>query len=166
MQNHPFLPVLGQVGSEVTTIPLYRGKTKGRGDLKPTMYFLPYNSNLKQFSRDLRNNSTLGEVLLWQELRAGSIRGYKFNRQKPLDNYIVDFYCKKLNLVIEVDGSSHYHESAIVNDKIRQSVLEEMGLRFLRFDDLDIKKNMVHVIDSINQFIDEYETSNPPNPLY
>ncbi|MEQ9300482.1 MAG: DUF559 domain-containing protein [Cyclobacteriaceae bacterium] len=71
------------------------------------MYYLPYQKSLKEFSRYLRNNSTLSEVLLWQELRAGQIRGYKFNRQKPLDRYIVDFYCKKLNLVIEVDGSSH-----------------------------------------------------------
>ncbi|WP_421763117.1 endonuclease domain-containing protein [Ekhidna sp.] len=84
------------------------------------MYYLPYNKNLKQFSRNLRNNSTLGEVLLWQELRAGSINGHKFNRQKPLNNYIVDFYCKKLNLVIEVDGSSHYHEEARLQDKARQ----------------------------------------------
>ena len=95
------------------------------------MYFLPYNKNLKEFSRYLRNNSTLSEVLLWQELRAGQIQGYKFNRQKPLDRYIVDFYCKKLNLVIEVDGESHYHKDAQVRDKIRQEVLEKMGLSFL-----------------------------------
>ena len=104
------------------------------------MYFLPYNKDLKVFSRYLRNNSTLSEVLLWQELRAGSIRGYKFNRQKPLGRYIVDFYCKKLNLVIEVDGSSHYHEDAILKDQVRQQALEQLGLEFLRFDDLDVKK--------------------------
>jgi very-short-patch-repair endonuclease len=68
------------------------------------MYYLPYNKNLKAFSRKLRNNSTLGEILLWKQLRAGSMDGYTFNRQKPLGNYIVDFYCKPLNLVIEVDG--------------------------------------------------------------
>ena len=68
------------------------------------VWYLPYNKDLKAFSRHLRNNSTLGEVLLWMQLRAGQLKGYKFNRQKPLGNYIVDFYCKRLNLVIEVDG--------------------------------------------------------------
>jgi very-short-patch-repair endonuclease len=83
------------------------------------MYYLPYNKNLKQFSRNLRNNSTLGEVLLWNELKAGKMYGYKFNRQKPLGNYIVDFYCKSLALVIEVDGESHYSEEAYVRDEKR-----------------------------------------------
>lgn len=121
------------------------------------MYYLPYNKSLKQFSRDLRNNSTLGEVLLWQELRAGSINGYKFNRQKPLDHYIVDFYCKKLNLVIEVDGSSHYHEEARMQDQARQKVLEAMNLSFLRFEDLDVKQNMAFVLGEIYRFVEEWE---------
>ncbi|MEQ9467644.1 MAG: DUF559 domain-containing protein [Ekhidna sp.] len=121
------------------------------------MYYLPYNKNLKQFSRDLRNNSTLSEVLLWRELRAGSIKGYKFNRQKPLDYYIVDFYCKKLNLVIEVDGSSHYHEEARMQDQARQEILEAMGLFFLRFDDMDVKRNMAFVLGEIYHFVEEWE---------
>ena len=121
------------------------------------MYYLPYNKNLKEFSRYLRNNSTLGEVLLWKELRAGQLKGYKFNRQKPLDNYIVDFYCKKLNLVIEVDGSSHHTEEARINDKERQEILEEMGLKFLRFDDLDIKTNIRWVVNEILLFIEDVE---------
>lgn len=121
------------------------------------MYYLPYNKNLKLFSRNLRNNSTLGEVLLWRELRAGFIKGYRFNRQKPLDNYIVDFYCKKLNLVIEVDGSSHYHEKARLQDEARQEILEGMGLEFLRFDDMDVKRNMAFVLGEIHHFIDDWE---------
>lgn len=128
------------------------------------MYYLPYNKNLKKFSRDLRNNSTLSEVLLWQELRAGQIRGYKFNRQKPLDNYIVDFYCKKLSLVIEVDGQSHWSDEAKLRDKERQDILDGMGLAFLRFHDLDVKKNMAFVLSEIHHFIDEWENS-PPSPL-
>lgn len=124
------------------------------------MYYLPYNKNLKQFSRDLRNNSTLGEVILWKELRAGSIKGYKFNRQKPLDGYIVDFYCKKLNMVIEVDGSSHYHEESRLQDEARQEVLEAMGLTFLRFDDLDVKKNMAFILGEIYHFIEDWEMKN------
>ncbi|MFK7951686.1 MAG: endonuclease domain-containing protein [Ekhidna sp.] len=124
------------------------------------MYYLPYNMNLKQFSKDLRNNSTLGEILLWQELRAGQIKGYKFNRQKPLDNYIVDFYCKRLNLVIEVDGSSHYHEEALLQDQARQEVLEAMDLSFLRFDDLDVKQNRAFVVQTIFDFTEKWELEN------
>lgn len=111
----------------------------------------------------------MSEVLLWMQLRAGQMRGYKFNRQKPLDNYIVDFYCKKLNLVIEVDGSSHDHEEAMVQDRQRQAILEEMGLKFLRFDDLDVKKNLAQVLGEIDRFIDDFEKgnlpTNPPDPL-
>ena len=94
------------------------------------MYFLPYNKKLKEFSRKLRNDSTLSEVLLWQELRAGQIEGFKFNRQKPLGNYIVDFYSKKLNLVIEVDGASHWNADALLKDDQRQAILESMGFLF------------------------------------
>jgi very-short-patch-repair endonuclease len=74
------------------------------------VYYLPYNKNFRHFSRKLRNNSTLEEILLWKQLRAGHMKGYTFNRQKPLNNYIVDFYCKPLKLVIEVDGGYHFEE--------------------------------------------------------
>lgn len=118
------------------------------------MYYLPYNKNLKEFSRQLRNHSTLGEVLLWMQLRAGQVQGFTFNRQKPLDRYIVDFYCKKLNLVIEVDGSIHDTAEARVKDQERQQVLEQMGLSFLRFHDSDVRYNMTFVLREIHEFID------------
>jgi len=95
------------------------------------MYFLPYNRTLKEFSRDLRSHSTLSEILLWQKLRASQFRGYAFNRQKPLGNYIVDFYFLKLDLVIEIDGNSHEYEEAILEDEERQRVLEHLGVYFL-----------------------------------
>ena len=123
------------------------------------MYFLPYNRSLKEFSKKLRNNSTLAEVLLWQELRAGQLEGFKFNRQKPLDNYIVDFYCKKLNLVIEVDGDSHWHDEAPLKDHERQKALESMGLQCIRFDDLDIRRNMAVVLQEIYSFIEDWRKS-------
>ncbi len=131
------------------------------------MYYLPYNKNLKQFSRQLRNNSTLGEVLLWNELKAGKMYGYKFNRQKPLGNYIVDFYCKKLSLVIEVDGSSHYSEEANIKDQKRQKILEDLSLYFLRFDDSEVKRDMLNVLGTIEAFILDFQEQggNPPAPL-
>jgi very-short-patch-repair endonuclease len=129
------------------------------------MKHLPYNKNLKMFSRDLRNYSTLSEVLLWNELKAGKIRGYKFNRQKPLLNYIVDFYCKRLSLVIEVDGITHTYEGVYDRDVKRQKELEGIGLAFLRFDDLDVKEKMSDVLKTIEGFIEEFEKVHPPDPL-
>ena len=123
------------------------------------MYFLPYNRSMKEFSRKLRNHSTLSEILLWQKLRAGSLRGYSFNRQKPLGIYIVDFYCKKLDLVIEIDGDSHNHDEAFLNDELRQAALEKMGLSFLRFSDRDVKKQMNEVLSQISSYIEDWEES-------
>jgi len=119
-----------------------------------------YNKNLKTFSRRLRNNSTLGEILLWQKLRAGNIRNYTFNRQKPLNRYIVDFYCKPLNLVIEVDGLYHEWDKQKIKDKERQQILEEMGLNFLRFTDQQVRKDMDVVLRTIKNWIVEWEEVN------
>ncbi|EAZ82842.1 endonuclease domain-containing protein [Algoriphagus machipongonensis] len=121
------------------------------------MYFLPYNRSLKEFSRELRNHSTLSEILLWNKLKAKNFRGYSFNRQKPLGNYIVDFYCKKLGLVIEVDGDSHVHPEAVLKDNVRQKVLEDLGLEFFRIPDAEIKRQMLEVLDSLNRLIDKLE---------
>lgn len=73
---------------------------------------------------------TLSEVLLWQELKGKQMLGYDFDRQKPIDNYIVDFYCKTLKLAIEIDGQSHENEEVAVNDTKRQKRLESLGVQF------------------------------------
>jgi very-short-patch-repair endonuclease len=124
------------------------------------MYFLPYNRTLKEFSRDLRSHSTLSEILLWQKIRASQFRGYAFNRQKPLGNYIVDFYCRKLDLVIEIDGNSHEYEEAVVEDRKRQQILEELGVFFLRFSDWEVKNAMSFVLGEIGYFLDDFEDRN------
>ena len=98
---------------------------------------------------------TLSEVLLWQELKGKQMLGYDFDRQKPIDNYIVDFYCKNLRLAIEIDGQSHEHEEVAVYDKKRQKRLEDLGVRFLRFDDLEVKKEMKYVLNRIYDWIKE-----------
>ena len=121
------------------------------------MSYIKYERFTVAFSKHLRNHSTLSEVLLWNQLKAGKMRGYKFNRQKPLDRYIVDFYCKKLSLVIEVDGSIHAGEAANLKDKKRQKILESLGLVFLRFDNGDIKFNMMQVKREIENFIENWE---------
>jgi very-short-patch-repair endonuclease len=116
---------------------------------------IDYERYLKELARKLRQNMTLGEVLLWQRLKRKQIRGYDFDRQRPIDRYIVDFYCKDLKLAIEIDGSSHDGEEAKVNDDIRQERLESLGVRFLRFTDADVKRNMEMVVDSIEYLIDK-----------
>ena len=100
----------------------------------------------------------MGEILLWKQLRGGKIRGYTFNRQKPLANYIVDFYCKSLRLVIEVDGGYHFEEEQQILDKKRQQILEEMQLNFLRFHDEEVRKDMPQVLQKIEEYIETFTT--------
>ena len=99
-----------------------------------------YNPKLKTLSRELRKKGTLSEVLLWNKLKARKIKGYQFMRQKPIDNYIVDFFCNELMLAIEIDGCTHNEKSE--EDQRRQAKLESLGVRFLRFYDFDVKKNI------------------------
>jgi very-short-patch-repair endonuclease len=124
--------------------------------------FLPYNRNLKQFSRDLRNQSTLSEVLLWMKIKNKQISGYQFLRQKPLDRYIADFYCQKLKLVIEVDGYTHYHQQAQENDAFRDVILKQHDLFIMRIDDQDVKRDMANVLRRIEAYIDKFEKESPP----
>ncbi|MEN2281991.1 endonuclease domain-containing protein [Algoriphagus sp. SE2] len=121
------------------------------------MHFLPYSYSLKDFSRELRKHSTLSEVLFWQRIKGKQFRGYQFNRQKPLGNFIVDFYCKKLDLVIEIDGDSHFHETSVVNDQKRQQILENSGLIFFRILDIDVKNRMSTVLNLLNDSVDKIE---------
>ena len=115
-----------------------------------------YNPKLKQFARNLRNHSTLSEVLLWNHLKKKQMKGYSFHRQKPIGNYIVDFFCPKLKLVIEVDGESH-DESKLEYDERRQRSLESLGLYVFRITDLDVKRNMEDVLTGIKNWIEGCE---------
>jgi very-short-patch-repair endonuclease len=99
---------------------------------------------------------TLSEVLLWNELKQNRL-GVDFDRQRPIDNYIVDFYCKDLMLAIEIDGDSHLHPEVAKNDKIRQQRLESLGVRFLRFDDLDVKRDINYVFLTIQDWVEEHK---------
>ena len=114
--------------------------------------YLPYNKNLKQWSRDLRKESTLGEIILWKHLRARQMRGFQFNRQKPLGRFIADFYCKPLCLVIEVDGRSHEGKEKYDGD--RDTDLRKIGLTVLRFPDREVRKNIHGVLTAIEGWID------------
>ena len=123
--------------------------------------FLPYNKNLKDRSRNLRNRSTLSEVLLWKHLRAGQMKGLQFNRQKPLGHFIADFYCKPLNLVIEIDGSSH--EGKEQYDADRDTELQKLGLTVLHIADQEVKQNMCEVLMRIEGWIESNSPKESPD---
>jgi len=114
---------------------------------------IPYNPDLKDLARQLRKNMTLSEVLLWNELKQKQMLGYDFDRQRPLNNYIVDFYCKELQLAIEIDGDTHIYRYDY--DEERQRNLEKLGIHFLRFDDIEVKKNMSNVLRVISDWIEK-----------
>jgi very-short-patch-repair endonuclease len=117
---------------------------------------IPYNPKLKDFAKRLRNDSTLGEVLLWKELNTKQFYGHDFHRQKPLLNYIVDFYCRELNLVIEIDGQYHNHEETYKLDLLREQELAKYDLTILRFTEHEVKKDMANVLRVIEQHILEH----------
>ena len=103
---------------------------------------------------------TLAEVLLWKRLKSRQVMGHDFDRQRPIGNYIVDFYCKDLRLAIEVDGQSHDYKQT--QDERRQKNLEASGVHVLRFWDIEVKTNMASVIQRIEDWI--RQNGNPACP--
>ncbi|GGK73470.1 endonuclease domain-containing protein [Rufibacter glacialis] len=115
---------------------------------------IPYRPDLREKARQLRNNSTLGEVLLWEEIKNRKL-GLQFHRQVPLLSYIVDFYCHGLRLAIEVDGSSHDEKGEY--DSKREQELSAYGVRLLRFEDMDVKRRMPYVVQEILYWIEDHK---------
>lgn len=111
-----------------------------------------YNKNLKQASRDLRNNMTDAEKLLWPRLRNKQILGLQFYRQKPILNFIVDFYCPAANLVIECDGGQHFTKEGLEADQIRDKALAQLGLKVLRFDNVQVMKQIDDVVEVVYKY--------------
>ena len=113
---------------------------------------IPYNPKLREFARQLRNNSTLSEVLLWKQIK-GKALVVEFKRQVPMLEYIVDFYCQEIGLAIEVDGN--IHDFRYLEDAQRQQEIEKYGVIFIRFSNEEIKNNMFSVILSLESKIEE-----------
>ena len=119
-----------------------------------------YNKKLKKFARELRKDGTRGEALLWRDvLKAKQLWPYQFNRQFPIGNYIVDFICRKLKLIIEIDGSSHFAKSE--EDYIRQQFLEKKGFTILRFSEGLVVYRIDDVVAEIDDAIQFLEENNP-----
>jgi very-short-patch-repair endonuclease len=110
---------------------------------------LPYNKDLLLRSRELRNNMIDTERALWSKLRRKQLKGYQFYRQKIIGNYIVDFYCPKARLVVEVDGAQHYSEEMLEVDKQRDDYLRGNALTVIRFSNLEVRKSLDGVVERI-----------------
>ena len=109
------------------------------------------NPRLKNIRRLQRNHPTPWEWKLWQYLKNRQIDGYKFRRQVSIDNYVVDFCCLELKLVIEVDGSGHLHSRQQKKDKQRTEHLEKWGYTIIRFYNDEIDENLDSVLEIITQ---------------
>ncbi len=114
---------------------------------------IPYNPNLVQIARRLRNQATRAEKILWKRLSGRKVLGYDFHRQKPIDRYIIDFFCSELNLAVEIDGDSHYREKGIAKDLQRTQRLNELGIHLLRFNNHAVYENTDGFIDAIISWI-------------
>ncbi len=110
---------------------------------------LSYNQILKDRAREMRNNSTKGEIKFWCELLRKRETGYQFYRQKIIQYYIVDFYCAKLKLVVEIDGGSH--EGKEEYDKKRDDILNSYGVKVLHYNDNTVLNNFQLVERDFNE---------------
>ncbi|KQK24889.1 DNA methylase [Chryseobacterium aquaticum] len=114
---------------------------------------LPYNPKLKALLNEKRKAGILSEVIFWKQVRAKSFHHIDFDRQRIIGNYIVDFYVKKLGLIVEIDGWSHDLKKDY--DELRQKYLESLGLKIFRVTDFDVKNNLSVVMKDLENFVVE-----------
>jgi very-short-patch-repair endonuclease len=112
-----------------------------------------YNKELKYLAREKRSNSTLGEILLWKNLLSKSRLGFQFNRQFPFENYILDFICRKLKFVTEVDGSAHNFK--LEEDNLRDMKLHNLGYEVLRISEHVVRHNFENVSRAVVSKVEE-----------
>jgi very-short-patch-repair endonuclease len=113
--------------------------------------FLPYNPALKSRSKKLRKAGVMSEVVFWRQVRAGSFHDIDFDRQRIIGNYIVDFYVKKLSLVIEIDGSSHNDKDTY--DARRDIYLKSLGLKIYRISEPNIMNDLENAMIGLENYI-------------
>jgi very-short-patch-repair endonuclease len=114
---------------------------------------LPFDRKLKPLARTLRNNMTDAGQLVWSKIRRKQIGEVQFYRQKNIGHYIVDFYCPKGKLIVELDGGQHYENEGMKKDQERDRHLQGLGLTVLRFSDLDVLKNIDGVVERIQEHL-------------
>ena len=107
----------------------------------------PYEKYLKENSQKLRTDQTDAERKLWQRINRDQLLGFRFNRQKPLLSYIVDFYCAKAKLIIELDGSQHYEPDHQEKDALRDAELNSLGFTVMRFSNDEVMREIEAVVE-------------------
>ena len=121
--------------------------------------------NRKEFNslrKELRTKAPKCELILWQKLKGKQVHGQKFRRQASIERYVVDFYCSRLRLAIEIDGGSHSATADLERkDKERQESIEKLGIEFLRFGNWDIYHNIDNVLNVIYERVGELTSLNP-----
>ncbi|WP_373778969.1 endonuclease domain-containing protein [Glaesserella sp.] len=115
----------------------------------------PYSRDLKPLSQKLRSTQTEAERKSWHRINRDQLLGFHFNRQKPLLSYIVDFYCLKAKLVVELDGSQHYEPDYQEKDRLRDTELNSLGFTVMRFDNHSVMTNIDGVVEAIYQYLSE-----------
>jgi very-short-patch-repair endonuclease len=125
---------------------------------------LRYNRRLKETARRLRANFTDAERRLWRQVRRKQIFGVQFYRQKPIGNYVVDFYAPVVNLIVEIDGSQHLEPEQANRDERRTAYFNQLGLRVLRFNDREVLLELDLVAEAIYRAVEKKIPLNPPLP--
>jgi very-short-patch-repair endonuclease len=123
-----------------------------------------YNKKLQPLAVGLRKSMTKAEACLWKYVLSGrQLNGYQFRKQRPVLQYIADFLCKELMLIIEIDGITHDTEEKVVKDQQRENDLKEAGFKIVRFTDEEVLGNIAGVTDQLELIIEKIES--PPPPL-
>ncbi|NUJ97378.1 endonuclease domain-containing protein [Candidatus Gracilibacteria bacterium] len=110
---------------------------------------------LKQTRKVLRKNQTKPEEIFWNKVRNKQFLGWKFRRQHSIGRYIMDFYCKELNLCIEIDGDNHFENEQKEYDEIRTEFLKTAGIKVCRFTNKEIMENSDGVLATLEEIIDK-----------
>jgi len=146
--NPPRPPLSGR-----ETPPLIRGGWEGFKNMK--RFYIPYNRKLVEIARENRKNPTWAEKKMWFDvLKSKQFQNYKFHRQKPLDNFIADFYCPELMLVIEIDGDSHARQEEY--DLLRSEKLSVYGINVIRYTNDDVLSNIEGVHKDLRDKVENH----------
>jgi len=113
----------------------------------------------KELRQELRNKSPKAEQMLWSKLKDSRFLELKFRRQHGIGRFVVDFYCPKLRLVIELDGDSHFNEDAVEYDRLRTEYFKSVNIKVLRFTNNDIYKNLIGVLEEIKKCVSDHPLS-------
>ncbi len=132
----------------------------------PKRQIIPYNPKLKELARKLRNESTKSEIHLWGALKGKFEDKYDFHRQKPLDNYIADFFCHELSLVVEIDGDTHNWQESQQRDFEKEARFNELGLNVLRFLDSDVFDHFESTVETIREYVKAFEKGDFSSLVY